>query len=146
MVERAISTGRIHDGWRFCAGFLSAQCHDYRISATGQTLSASQAPFHVGGARRTAAALAMRVSSTPSSAVGARVSTVKVFAGSVRVTAAICPNLAFIDVSAAGTSVAEITGWTVAACDGPTVDHAHEADNMLFAACERVAAWHNPRQ
>ena len=88
----------------------------------------------------------MRVSSTPSRAVGARVSTVKVFAGSVRVTAAICPNLAFIDVSAAGTSVAEITGWTVAACDGPTVDHAHEADNMLFAACERVAAWHNPRQ
>ena len=60
----------------------------------------------------------------------------------MRVTATIGPQLAFIYVSAAGTSGAEITGWTVAACDGPTVDHAWEVDNMLFAACERVAAWH----
>ena len=59
----------------------------------------------------------------------------------MRVAATIGPNLAFIYVSAAGTTGAEITGWTVAACDGPTVDHAHVND-MLFAACERVAAWH----
>ena len=88
----------------------------------------------------------MRISGSPNRAVGARVSTVKICAGSVLVTAAIWPNLAFIYVSAAGTSGAEITGWTVAARDGVTVDHAHEVDSMLFAACERVAAWHNPRQ
>jgi len=128
------------------ASFLAARALNNLVIITGQAFSASQAPFHVGGALITAATLAMRVSSTPSRAVGARVSTVKIFAGSVLVTATICPNLAFIYVSAAGTSGAEITGWTVAACDGVTVDHVHEVDSMLFAACERVAAWHNPRQ